>query len=118
MLGVELSSSDFLLVLVGFSSLLGLVVYLVFYEMFQRFGGKAVEDRSDEVKYYPVLGGWLVNNVSFPSVTDLVVEILSRAWKQASASLKRASEALVSDWYFYAFILLTILAFLSLIMRW
>lgn len=118
MSGIELSSSDFLLMLVGLSGLLGLLTYLVFYEMFQRFGGRAVENKSDEVKYYPVMSGWLVDNVEFPSVTELVVDILSRAWKHASASLKRASEALVSDWYIYAYILLTLLAFLSLVMRW
>lgn len=118
MMEVELSSSDFLMVILGLSSLLGFVVYLVFYEIFQRFGGRVIEERSDEVKYYPVMSGWLVDDVKFPSVTDLVVEILSRAWRHASASLREASKVLVSDWYFYAYVLLAVLAFLSLLMRW
>jgi len=86
-------------------ALIAFAVYLVFYEFFQRVGGRRVS-RTDPAKYKPVMSGLPVERVDYVSPTYIALDVLRRAWRHSYSVLARWSETLTRDWFFYALILL------------
>ncbi|RLG78874.1 MAG: hypothetical protein DRO10_01785 [Thermoprotei archaeon] len=118
MASLMFSAEGFVLLITGLTALLGVLVYLIFYELFQRYGGRPVEEKEDELKYYPVVSGWEVKEVQTPPISYVIVDILSRAWRGVSRTLSRSSEAFLRDWYVYAYLLLVVIVAVTLVLRW
>ena len=114
MSGFEVDSATYAVVLAGIASLLGLVIYVVFYELFQRYGGRRVVGEYDDVALAPVMSGFYVEEPVFPSAKDVMVDVLKRSWRRVSRVLSRGARGLYSDWYFWAYIVLLIIVLMAL----
>jgi len=90
------------------TALLGLLVYLLFYRLFQETAGRS-EVEVDEVKRKIVFSGFIVDEPEFPSVTALVRDIFSRAFRRGFKVVERTSRGLVLDWYLIGYLLMLIL---------
>jgi len=95
-------------------ALTAFAVYIVFYEFFQRVGGRRVS-RMDPAKYKPVMSGLPVERVDYVSPTYIALDVLRRAWRHSYNVLARWSETLTRDWFFYALILLTVMSLVLLL---
>jgi len=116
--GFELELHEYIYVLVGLSGLLGLIIYVMFYDLFQRFGGRRVVDEIDDVGASPVMSGLYVSRPSFPSIKKIVVDILNRSWKNVSSVLEKSAWSIFRDWYVIGYLILALIVLLSLIMGW
>jgi hypothetical protein len=92
-------------IMAGLTALLGLVVYIVFYWFFQETAGRS-EVEVDEVKRKIVFSGFIVDEPEFPSVTALVRDIFSRAFRRGFKIVERTSRGLVLDWYLIGYLLM------------
>jgi len=96
------------------TALLGLLVYLVFYWLFQEAaGGSEVE--VDEVKRKIVFSGFIVDEPEFPSVTGLVKDIFSRAFRRGFKLVERTSRGLALDWYLIGYLLMLTLLLVGVV---
>ncbi len=87
------------------TALTGLVVYFVFYWLFQRVAGRR-EAEEDEVKRKIVFSGFIVDKPEFPSLVELVKDIYSRAFRRGFRVVERTSRGLVVDWYLVGYLLM------------
>ncbi len=113
---VELDIYSYVLYLVGATSLLGFIIYIVFYELFQRTGGRRVVGEYDDAALSPVMSGFIVEEPDFPSIKDVVVDILDRGWRGFSQLFKRGARSFIRDWYLIGYILLALLVLLAVLM--
>ncbi len=115
--GMIFTPTEFVALMSGLIALVGVVVYGVFYEVFQGAAGRKVKEEGTQLRYYPVMGGWDVDISETPSIGKLVVDILQRAWRNTSKALARGAKAYMRDWYVYAYIVLLIMVVAALMIR-
>ncbi|MCD6324643.1 MAG: hypothetical protein J7L55_06015 [Desulfurococcales archaeon] len=115
--GMIFDPYEFVALMSGLIALIGLSVYVVFYELFQEAAGRKVAEEGTPIRYYPVMGGWDADISETPAIGRLVVDILQRAWKNASKVLSRGAKAYMRDWYVYAYIVLLALVVAALMVR-
>lgn len=117
---IVLNPQEFILAMIGLIGVVAAAIYIFFYELFQRAAGRDVKEdvSSDELRYYPVMGGWPIDSPESPPVSKIVLDILNRAWRHVSKTLSKASDSLMKDWYTYAYLLLLVFVLMSLVMRW
>ena len=113
--GLELDPVTYTLYLVGFTALLGLFIYLFFYELFQRYGGRRVAGIHDNTSLSPVMSGFIVEKPVFPSAREIMIDILYRSWRRISRLLSRSAHSIYHDWYFWAYVLLVITSLIALL---
>ncbi len=113
-----MSVFEFLSTIIGLTVLVGFIIYLIFYEFFQRFIASKIPAIRDEVSEKPVMSGFIVDEIDSPPVTKIVKEILYRAWRQGAKFVERSVSSYLSDWYFVSIVLLLVLVLLSFIMGW
>jgi len=115
---VQVDTYVFLLLLLSETALIGLVVYLVFYVLFQKLFASRIPSQRDEVSELPVMSGFIVEKPDIPSLTKMVVDILRRAWRSGERAVERGIVSYLSDWYVVALLVLVILVALVLLLGW
>ncbi len=113
-----MSVFGFLSTIIGLTVLIGFVIYIVFYEFFQRLIAVKIPAVRDDVSEKPVMCGFVADEIDSPPVTKIVKEILYRAWRQGAKFVERSVSSYLSDWYFVSIVLLLMLVLLAFIMGW
>lgn len=113
---VRVDIQAFLLLILLQTVFTSFIVYMVFYVFFQKVIASRVPSLRDEVTELPVMGGFIVDKVEAPSITEIVVDILKRAWGRGSKVLERGIASYLSDWYFIGLLLLIALVVVLLIL--
>lgn len=115
---MQVDTYIFLLLLLSEAALIGLAVYLVFYVLFQKLFASRIPSQRDEVSELPVMSGFIVEKPDTPSLTEMVVDILRRAWRSGERAVERSIISYLSDWYVVALLVLVILVALVLLLGW
>ncbi|WP_440059085.1 hypothetical protein ACSU1N_04685 [Thermogladius sp. 4427co] len=88
--------------------LLGLLIYYVFYYLFQALAGRKIAEE-DTVKKKIIMSGFIVENPEFPSITTLLKDIFSRSFRRGFRLVERVGSSYVFDWYLIGYILVLII---------
>lgn len=103
----------FVVTYISASALVGLVIYLVFYVMMQRYVALKTPSQQDEVSTLPVMGGFIYDEPSGVSVTKVVKDILKRATTPRKAARLEGVLADPGFWYTLSLIALALVLLLA-----
>ncbi|MEO3993208.1 MAG: hypothetical protein QN229_02705 [Desulfurococcaceae archaeon TW002] len=107
---------EFIATYVVLGSLVGVMVYLVFYYLFQKFIASATPEERNTVSDLPVMGGFIYDELPTQSVTQMLRDIFRRALGPSRLREVIRLYKFVDMWYILAlFVLLLMIAIFLLI---
>lgn len=106
---------SFTITFAALGSLVGLLVYLIFYYMFQKLiASRTPEERSD-ISYLPAMGGFVYEELPAQSITQLLRDIFRRALGPSKLRGLVKLYVTVDLWYAIALLALLLLIIVSIL---